>query len=577
MKFSFDTAQQLGHSLSRALVDMTMATPLASLLTRAASPTEIEHLLKDAQAHHVNGNEPVDLAKLLSKAGYTNVISNLSLRAGHFFSFSKLNLEGLHFANCTFDGSHLDEAKIKNCTWEKCSFIETAFTHSQLAETRFTDCHFQQPTFLATSLHKVGFENCAQINEASFEDSKLQECHFDHSNLSACHFLNAQVSDSKISHSRLDDVHFFNQRAGFQVDATSTQLERQTRPAAATLFNPHARGVSIPRVGKKISELANATPIRVAMQSSQSTQEQMNAEVERFLQLVQADPQHPGHEASHLAEQLIVAAKAQPADFPCMNEVIDKARNIARHVNAVVLPGGEDIPPALYGGAPAKDTNWGGDYRRSVLELALIHECLNGGLPLLAICRGFQMASIYHGSALLQDIGDSERGVRQLPRQGGHGSGIFANTLSGLRTAVYHHQAVPAESPAMRYLEPSSVRNGWVMAAESMYHGSPPTFGVQFHPEFFNSDDSVRGRVSLTELETLTGANERAEDAGLQDPAELVSSGIVNYMSANNDQIIGILDQVANTHWSKSQVVEPQALLEQKARLRSNDFAQRFS
>ncbi len=78
----------------------------------------------------------------------------------------------------------------------------------------------------------------------------------------------------------------------------------------------------------------------------------------------------------------------------------------AEHLNrlgGLVLSGGADLDPALYGESP--HPKLGKVFRpRDDFELALCREALRRDLPVLAICRGHQVLNVATGGTLFQDI-----------------------------------------------------------------------------------------------------------------------------------------------------------------------------
>ena len=72
-------------------------------------------------------------------------------------------------------------------------------------------------------------------------------------------------------------------------------------------------------------------------------------------------------------------------------------------LDGLLLAGGSDIDPALYG-APRDPRTAGVDHDRDSLEYTLLREALNRGLPVLAICRGMQLLNAFLGGTLVQHI-----------------------------------------------------------------------------------------------------------------------------------------------------------------------------
>ena len=65
-------------------------------------------------------------------------------------------------------------------------------------------------------------------------------------------------------------------------------------------------------------------------------------------------------------------------------------------LDGVLLPGGGDVSPALYGdprGRPVYDV----DEEQDAFDLAVARWALGAGVPLLAVCRGWQLVNVALG------------------------------------------------------------------------------------------------------------------------------------------------------------------------------------
>lgn len=167
--------------------------------------------------------------------------------------------------------------------------------------------------------------------------------------------------------------------------------------------------------------------------------------------------------------------------------------------SGVVITGGEDVNPALYG----KDSllNMCGtinNYRDS-LEIKMINFALINKIPLLGICRGLQIMNVSQGGSLIVDIpyfvGDT------LHRSSGgrtfHNVNILNNSLisefvdadSGM-VLSNHHQAVDqlAEIFNIAAFAPDSVIEAIEIKDTNKYNFA---VGVQWHPEGMNFDDAM--------------------------------------------------------------------------------------
>ncbi len=163
--------------------------------------------------------------------------------------------------------------------------------------------------------------------------------------------------------------------------------------------------------------------------------------------------------------------------------------------DGLLLTGGEDIDPALYGETPSPRL---GTISRSrdLFELAAFRAARERDMPVLGVCRGIQLVNVALGGTLYQDL-PSER-----PSAVAHEAPTARNAAAhairvqpGSRTAIalgqtataansFHHQAV-------RDLAPGLIASGWaddnlVEAVEA--ETDPWLIAVQWHPEEMHAD-----------------------------------------------------------------------------------------
>jgi putative glutamine amidotransferase len=172
-----------------------------------------------------------------------------------------------------------------------------------------------------------------------------------------------------------------------------------------------------------------------------------------------------------------------------------------KRVDGVMLTGGDDIEPRLYGnGLPAKVqrtvavTPDGGE--RDFRELLLIDEVFRQRKPLLAICRGHQLVNVALGGTLLADI------PKQAPAAMNHNRfdkrdglvhevrltpGSLLARITGVQklgVSSTHHQAVGNVAAPLTVTARSSdgVVEGLELKPEAI-DWLPFFLSVQFHPE----------------------------------------------------------------------------------------------
>ena len=153
-------------------------------------------------------------------------------------------------------------------------------------------------------------------------------------------------------------------------------------------------------------------------------------------------------------------------------------------VDALCLSGGGDIEPSRYGEEDIACSDV--DTDRDSLELTLARNAIDRDLPVLGICRGFQILNVAYGGRLLQDVAGHKpeereglvehRDVRVAP-------GSRLASAIGSRPLVVnsrHHQAVTREGLG-HGLVPTVVVDDLVEAFEAP--DKRWVVGVQWHPE----------------------------------------------------------------------------------------------
>lgn len=91
-----------------------------------------------------------------------------------------------------------------------------------------------------------------------------------------------------------------------------------------------------------------------------------------------------------------------PVLIPPMPE--QDMRSVLGKLNGLLLIGGDDYPPSMYGEKPDPKTSVMNP-ERSYFDLALLKEALHASeLPILGICAGCQILNIGSGGSLVQDI-----------------------------------------------------------------------------------------------------------------------------------------------------------------------------
>jgi len=176
------------------------------------------------------------------------------------------------------------------------------------------------------------------------------------------------------------------------------------------------------------------------------------------------------------------------------------ASEVLSRLDGLLLSGGRDVDPSLYGEEPLPACGES-DAARDTFEIALAHRACEEGLPLFAICRGVQLLNVARGGTLIQDVPTRVAGALAHSQKTlrwdayGHHVDVVANTrLAGLagaprvRVNSDHHQA--ADRVADGLVVSARAHDGTVEALEDPR--LPWCLGVQWHPERMPDDPLTR-------------------------------------------------------------------------------------
>lgn len=161
---------------------------------------------------------------------------------------------------------------------------------------------------------------------------------------------------------------------------------------------------------------------------------------------------------------------------------VDPGDPLPKDIAGLCLSGGEDVAPERYGAVP--DGSEPPYLERDATEIALLEQARAQDLPILAICRGFQLVNVALGGALVQHIGGHTEGHGPIvPHVLAAAPGSLLASACGTaphRVNSYHHQAV-TEALLAPGLRPTAAIDGFVEAFEST--SDRWLVGVQWHPE----------------------------------------------------------------------------------------------
>jgi putative glutamine amidotransferase len=188
--------------------------------------------------------------------------------------------------------------------------------------------------------------------------------------------------------------------------------------------------------------------------------------------------------------EALTAAGGIPFIVPCLADLASLSE-LLNHADGLLITGGPDVAPNLYGEAPHPALGQVVPPRDLLDRLTLAYLHSRPTLPVLGICRGIQSMAVFNGAPLVQDLPAQVPEALQHNQKapGYHGSheltvrpGTLLHELIGSPRVMvnsFHHQAV-RQAPA-GWVASAHTADGVIEALEDPR--VPFCLGVQFHPE----------------------------------------------------------------------------------------------
>jgi putative glutamine amidotransferase len=196
----------------------------------------------------------------------------------------------------------------------------------------------------------------------------------------------------------------------------------------------------------------------------------------------------------------------------------DELLDCAVRLNAILLSGGGDVHPSLFGEQP----HWKlGEFDpvRDDFEIRMLRIMIDLGKPVLGICRGIQVINVAMGGSLYQDLASQQPQSLQHQQEAPRWYPTHAVTvrqgsrlLDILGTAQIHvnslhHQAVKEVAPGLQAT--AWADDGVIEGVEAPGH--PWLLGVQWHPEGMWKHDQAAASL-FRALVTAAGSFTSTDD-----------------------------------------------------------------
>jgi putative glutamine amidotransferase len=198
------------------------------------------------------------------------------------------------------------------------------------------------------------------------------------------------------------------------------------------------------------------------------------------------------YSAHHGYLSSITAAGGVPVLLPAGPDVLPEVlAELVDHCAAIVVTGGGDVDPGLYGGSGSAERLMDVDPARDSSEMAVARRAADQGKRVLGICRGAQVLAVMCGGTLIHDLvekgfdghWEEERQYEPVHAIRAEPGSVAASLLDSVdRVNSIHHQAIADPGHLLRATAWS--HDDVIEAVEA-----PGLLGLQWHPERLSGSD----------------------------------------------------------------------------------------
>ncbi len=290
-------------------------------------------------------DDPIDLENDLAEKGYSSFITKIDLinifkKLAYGFDEEKspLELKRMKFSSCHIDTSY-HKTKFEGCCFVNCDFKYVNFNKTSFVNSQFICSNLSGVSFYANSFSRVLFLGNA-MNGTSFNDSTMDTVGIIGSSLSETNFLGVKATDSFLAFNDLTDCLLANANHAFRlIGNTPHQI---TRPVVGIAWHFRNRGSYAAIQAERIKRDYSGIVMKFEYAPQQIDPVKLNKEVEeslsnRGLMLPKGTLSYP--------DALLKEATSH-SEIGKIKIIITE---MMPHMDAVVIPGGEDIEPELYG------------------------------------------------------------------------------------------------------------------------------------------------------------------------------------------------------------------------------------
>ena len=193
----------------------------------------------------------------------------------------------------------------------------------------------------------------------------------------------------------------------------------------------------------------------------------------------------------------------------------DSLDAILSQIDGMILTGGNDLHPGLFGKDSAVSQCGPIDSYRDSLELALVEHSFERKIPLFGGCRGMQLLNVAKGGSLIIDIPTDRTSTLHKQEEGDARHMVYchpwlAKVLEKDSAEVNsnHHQAIDSLADGFKVLAMASdsIIEAFYWEDRSVH---PFIIGVQWHPERMERDNPMAANLARIYLKNLNVVESR--------------------------------------------------------------------
>jgi gamma-glutamyl-gamma-aminobutyrate hydrolase PuuD len=190
---------------------------------------------------------------------------------------------------------------------------------------------------------------------------------------------------------------------------------------------------------------------------------------------------------------------------------MSEAGGFVRLVDGILLPGGPDIDPSVYGQVMRPETGVP-DSDRDRWEAFIFQQAYPAGIPILGICRGMQLMNVALGGTLQQHLEHAE--LHTGPGYVTHPVRIEPDSTLGdlmsyeaeeVDVTARHHQGVGRLGENLHAV--AWAADGTIEAVENVNDDDGFLLGVQWHPERDKDQAVFAGLVAAARTAKMVKEN----------------------------------------------------------------------